>query len=577
MKRRFFLSLMSVLLVLSFFLAACSSGSSSSSSNNESSEAKTDGSKTDKPKEGGTVTFALDTAPEGILDFGFYGGAPDARILEFISEGVYKTDKELKYEPNLATWEISEDKLTYTFKFQEGVKWHNGEELTVEDWKFALETLANKDYTGPRYVNVEHVKGAAEYHDGKADSISGIEVVDPYTVKVTFKEVRVNNLENLWPYPMPKKYYEGVAVKDLQESKQVRQEAIGVGPFKVKKVVPGEYVELERFDDYWKGKPYLDGVVVKVIDPSVAAGALQKGEVDLMEIRPTDLEQLNKLDNIELLEGKATAYSYIGLRFGHRDQATLKNIADFDKFKEKKLRQALLYALDREAMVKAFMNNKAIVTNTVVPSVFWIAADAKDLVDYKYNPEKAKSLLAEAGYKDTNGDGFVEDPQGKEFKISFGHYAGPANFEGRAKAIIQGWNDIGIKTELATGSLIEFNLYNEMKDNDDKVLEAFFGAWDTGADPDQTGLWGSHAEWNYGRWVNEESDALIKEGLSEKSFDDEYRKDVYVKWQKLFNEELPGLPLWENQNLYVVNKRLKNVTMDPGTVVIEPHKWSVTE
>ncbi|MBM7702574.1 oligopeptide ABC transporter substrate-binding protein [Metabacillus iocasae] len=576
MKKKSLLSVMSLLLVMSLFLAACG-GNSSTSTNKTESEPKTEGPKTDAPVEGGVVTYAIDGAPEGIMEAGFYGSSYDADILSFMTEGIYKTNKELKYEPNLADWEVSEDKLTYTFKFKEGVKWHNGEELTVEDWKYALEVLAHKDYTGPRFVNVEHVKGAAEYREGKADSISGIEVVDPYTIKVTFKEVRVNNLENLWSYPMPKKHYEGIAVADLQESKQVRQEPVGLGAFKVKKVVNGEYVELERFDDYWQGKSLLDGIIVKVIDPSLTAGALQKNEIDLIDIRPTDLPQIENLDNVEVLEGKAAVYSYIGLRFGHRDQAAGKNVADFDKFENKELRQALLYAIDRQAMIKGFMNGKAVEFNTVIPSVFWIAAEESELNPYKYDPEKAKSLLAEAGYKDVNGDGFVEDPSGKEFKISFGHYAGPANFEGRAKAIIQAWNDIGIQTEMATGSLIEFNLYNEMKDNDDKALEAFFGSWGTGSDPDPNGLWGSHSEWNYGRWVNEESDKLILAGLSEQAFDDTFRKDTYVQWQKLFNDELPALPLWENMNLYAVNKRLQGVTMDPNTAIIDPHKWSVTE
>ncbi|WP_110114575.1 oligopeptide ABC transporter substrate-binding protein [Bacillus sp. CGMCC 1.16541] len=576
MKKKSLLGLMSLLIVMSLFLAACGGGNSAPTNKTES-EPKTEGPKTDAPTEGGVVTYAIDGAPEGIMEAGFYGSAYDADILSFITEGVYKVNKELKYEPNFAEWEVSEDRLTYTFKFKEGVKWHNGEELTVEDWKYALEVLADKDYTGPRFVNVEHVKGATEYREGKADSISGIEVVDPYTIKITFKEVRVNNLENLWSYPMPKKHYEGIAVADLQESKQVRQEPVGLGAFKVKKVVNGEYVELERFDDYWQGKPLLDGVVVKVIDPSLTAGALQKNEIDLISVRPADLPQLESLDNVELLEGKAAVYSYIGLRFGHRDQATGKNVADFDKFENKQLRQALLYAIDRQSMIKAFMGGKAVEFNTVIPSVFWIAAEESELNPYKYDPEKAKSLLAEAGYKDVNGDGFVEDPKGEEFKISFGHYAGPANFEGRAKAIIQAWNDIGVKTEMATGSLIEFNLYNEMKDNDDKALEAFFGSWGTGADPDPNGLWGSNSEWNYGRWVNEESDKLILAGLSEQAFDEEFRKNTYVEWQKLFNDELPGLPLWENMNLYAVNKRLQGVTMDPNTAILDPHKWSVTE
>lgn len=150
-------------------------------------------------------------------------------------DGIYDVNDDLEYVPNLATWEISEDKLTYSFTFKKGVKWHNGEELTVDDWVFALETIANKDYDGPRFNYVENIKGA-KAKSRKADKIEGIEVVDPYTVKITFEKVKVNNLENLWQYPMPKKHYEGIAVKDLSESKQVRENPVGVGPFKVKRL-----------------------------------------------------------------------------------------------------------------------------------------------------------------------------------------------------------------------------------------------------------------------------------------------------------------------------------------------------
>lgn len=80
------------------------------------------------------------------------------------------------------------------------------------------------------------------------------------------------------------------------------------------------------------------------------------------------------------------------------------------------------------------------------------------------------------------------------------------------------------------GLFVEFNLYNEMKDNDDKVLEVFFGFWDIGLDSDFIGLWSFDVEWNYGCWVNKEFDEMFKDGLSEKLFDDKYCKDVYVKW-----------------------------------------------
>jgi len=566
-----------LLLVMALFLAACNNDSSSTEKESEKKPSGDTTATTDTAAKGGVVTFGTDTAPEGVYDPAYSGSIVDSYIQGFTMEGIYDVNDDLEYVPNLASWEISEDKLTYTFTFQKGVKWHNGEELTGDDWVFALETLADPDYDGPRYNYAEGIKGAKAKKEGKADKIEGIEVVDPYTVKITFEQVKINNLENLWSNPMPKKHYEGIAVKDLAESKQVRENPVGLGPFKVKKVVDGEYSELERFDDYWKGKPQLDGVIVKVIDPSLAAGAFQNGEIDIMAIKPQSVKELTALDNVRIEETNGVSFSYIGLRFGHRDKATLKNVADVDKFKSKELRQALLYAINRPAMIDAFLEGKAAVANTVIPTTFWTAAPESDLNQYEFNTEKAKELLASAGYVDKDGDGFVEDPNGQPFKISFGHYAGSAAFEGRSQAIIQSWNDIGVKTEQATGSLIEFNLYNDMKDNDDAALEAFFGAWSTGADPDPSGLWGNDAEWNYGRWVDAKNQELLNKGLSEEAFDKDTRMKTYVEWQKHFNEELPALPLWENMDLYGINNRLQGVHINAVGFQTDVYKWNVQE
>lgn len=572
MKKTLLSFFMFVLMAL--VLAACTGNSTDEEGKGNESK---DTDVSTEPKEGGVVTFGTDVAPEGIYDPAYSGSIVDSYIQGFTSDEMFIVNDELEYVPHLATWEISEDKQTYTFSIKKGVKWHNGEELTADDWVFALETLAHPDYKGPRGNYVEGIKGAKAKKEGKADTIEGIEVVDPYTVKITFESVKVNNLENLWPNPMPKKHYEGIAIADLEESKQVRETPVGLGAFKVKKVVDGEYTELERFDDYWQGKPLLDGVIIKVVDPSLATGAFQNGEIDIMDIRPQSVKELSALDNVRIEETTGVTYSYIGLRFGHRDQTTLTNVADFDKFKSKELRQALLYAINRPAMIDAFLEGKAEVANTVIPSTFWIAADEADLNSYEYNQEKAKELLAAAGYKDVDGDGFVEDPNGKPFSISFGHYAGPAAFEGRSQAIIQAWNDIGVKTQLATGTLIEFNLYNKMKENDDAALDAFFGSWSTGADPDPSGLWANNAEWNFGRWVDAENQRLLDEGLSEKSFDKDYRKNVYVEWQKHFNEELPAIPLWENLNLYGINKRLEGVHINAVGFQTDVYKWYVTK
>src|SRR5699024_4114500 len=183
---------------------ACGQGDDEKSTDsNESNQTSSD------DKTGGTLVYALDTAPDGIFNVNFYGNATDAEVIEFFDDGLIKYDEELKPEPNIASWETDDNKV-YTFKFKEGVKWHNGEELTVHDWVFALETIAHPDYDGPRYANVENIEGASEVHEGKADSISGLNVINDYEIEITFDKARVNNLENLWTYPLSRKEFEGI-------------------------------------------------------------------------------------------------------------------------------------------------------------------------------------------------------------------------------------------------------------------------------------------------------------------------------------------------------------------------------
>lgn len=584
--KRSFILLLALVLTFSLFLAACgekdASGDQGKQGETKGGEAKggtKDSGKDDKgttadAPEGGTLVTAVDNKFEGLFEYAFSGSATDAEVISIINENLLKVDDELKYQPHIAEWETKDNKV-YTFKFKEGVKWHNGEELTVEDWKYALEVIAHKDYDGPRFKNVEKIEGVPAYHKGKAKDISGIKVLGDYEIEITFDKARVNNVENVWTHPMPRKHYEGIAVKDLSKSKQVRTEPVGLGPFKVKKIVPAEYVEMERFDDYWQGKPKLDKLIMKVVDPAVTVGALKNKEIDYMDIRPNQIKELEGNDHIEIIEYPEVTYSYVAFKLGHWDKKNEKAVMDNPKFQDKRLRQAMFYALDRESIIKAFLDGKAKVINTPIPSNHWVSADEKELTQYTYDPEKAKQLLKEAGFKDVDGDGFVEDPDGKKFTINFDHYDGPGTFEGRAKAIIQNWRDIGLDVKL-NGGLKEFNLYNDLIDEDEPSIEVFFGSWSTAADPDPSGIWKSTAFWNRGRWVNEKSDQLLEDALSEKAFDQDYRIKTYVEWQKLFNEELPALPVWENIGIMAKNKRVGGLHKGLGSDV-EKHKWHLTD
>ncbi|GIN84007.1 oligopeptide ABC transporter substrate-binding protein [Heyndrickxia sporothermodurans] len=569
MKRKSILLLTALMLVLSVFLAAC--GGKEKTNTNEGKKGNgNQGENASGPKDGGTMVFALDSSPKGLFNINFYKDAVDSQVIDFFDENLIKYDDKLKAQPNIASWETKDNKV-FKFTFKPGVKWHNGEELTVDDWIFAIETLADKDYEGPRYENVKNIEGAPAYHSKKAKTISGLKKIDEQNIEITFDKARVNNLENLWTYPMSRKEFEGVAVKDMMKSPQVRQNPVGTGPYKVNKIVPGESIEFVRNDDYWQGKPHIEKIILKVIDPSLVVGELKNEKLDLTNFHPSNYEEIKKLSNVEVLKAPGLSYYYVGFRLGTWDGE--KNVMNYDKYQNKQLRQAMAYALNREEWTKAFFFGLGNPVNRPVPTAHWIAADNSEMPNqYKYDPEKAKQLLDEAGYKDKDGDGFREDPKGNKFVVNFSHYATDnPTFEARAKALTQYWEAVGLKTSL---KMIDSNLYYDMLDKADKSMEVFFGGWSTGADPDPSALWTSDALWNFPRWVNKENDKLLADALDVKivGTDQEKRKQLYVEWQKLVNEEVPMIPINEIEEVYAASKRLKGVTLDvSGTN--RPHEW----
>ncbi|WP_264736901.1 oligopeptide ABC transporter substrate-binding protein [Cytobacillus firmus] len=569
--------LLSLLLVMSVFLAACSGGGEKASTEKEP---KDDGKASGEAQEGGTVTFGYTQPFKGVLSYAYYEGEDDVNALQFMHEGLLKVNDELISEPNLADYELSEDKTKLTFKLKQGVKWHDGEELTAEDMEFAWYLIADPTYEGARFANVAMIKGAQEYKDGKAETIEGIKVIDDYTIEVTVTEPSVNLLENIWIYPEPKHHYGDISSKELPDSDQIRKTPIGVGPFKVKNIVPGEMIEFERFDDYWQGPAKLDGVVYKIIDGSLAQGLVQNGEIDVIEAPKDQWEAIKALDNVNPVEADAMSYSYIAFDWGHYDTKKGVVVSDNKKFQNKNLRHAMAHAIDRQAFIDGFANGLGKPLNTPFPSVSWAKIDDSEINPYEYDPEKAKKLLDEAGYVDKDGDGFREDPEGKPFTINFDAMAGAETSEARAQFILQSWQEVGLNAKLNGGSLKDFNLFYDTIEADDPSVETFMGAWGLANDPDPAGIWLSTDKWNMWRWYSEESDELIKKGVTfpEDASKDvtEHRQEVYNEWQKLVNEELPIIFFEQRVDPWAINKRVGGVKVTPfGTD--EFHKWHIVE
>lgn len=565
-----------VLVVLLLGLTACSSSTSSDKDGKHKQTAqkediskfpmtvKNDGKIVDGVLKYGLVS---DTPFEGKLSYAFYTGQPDAEILQFFDESLFRRNGDYEItNDGAATYELSDDKKTITIKIKDNVKWHDGEPVKAEDLEYAYLVIGHKDYTGVRYGDalIQDIVGMEEYHSGKADKISGIKVIDDKTLTITWKHANPSVLTGIWAYPLPKHYLKDVPIKDLAKSDKIRKHPIGFGPFKIKKIVPGESVEFVRNDDYWAGKPNLKGVILKVVSPQVVLQALKKGEIDIAEFPTDQYVSAKGTKNIQFVGKIDLAYNYIGFKLGHWDAKKQENVMDNPKFQNKKLRQAMAYAINKKEVADRLYHGLRFPATTLIPPSFPGYHD-KNAKGYTYDPEKAKKLLDEAGYKDVDGDGFREDPNGKKFTINFLSMSGGDIAEPLAKFYMQCWKDVGLNVQLVDGRLAEFNSFYDMVEKDNPKVDVFAAAWYTGTDVDPYGLYGRDVMFNYSRWVNEKNDELLEKGHSEQAFDKEYRKKIYNEWQALMNEEVPVIPTLYRSIIYAVNNRVKNFTVDPSS------------
>ncbi|MCR2805269.1 oligopeptide ABC transporter substrate-binding protein [Paenibacillus soyae] len=522
-----------------------------------------------EPLKGGSLNYGLvsDTPFAGTLNYVFYSGTPDSEVLGWFDEGMLTWDASYVYtNDGPATYEASEDGKTFTFTIRDNVNWHDGQPVTAEDWLFAHEVIGHPDYDGPRYdSNMTNVVGMEEYHDGKADTISGIEVLGDKQLRITYKQATPSLITGgIWTYPLAKHIFGDIPVAKMSASPEVREKPIGIGPYKVESIVPGESVVYAKNADYWRGEPALDKVVLKVVNPSNVVQELKSGGIDIVGDFPIDQFPDNAdMSNVEWLGVVDRAYTYIGFKLGKWDAEAGQVVPDANaKMADVNLRKAMWMAVDNDLVGKRFYNGLRWNATTLIPPSHPEYHDASN-PGVTYDPEGAKKLLEEAGYK-LNGD-FRTKPDGSELTINFISMTGGEIAEPLAQYYVQSWKDIGLNVNL---EMLEFNtFYNRVGDTgeDDPSVDVYQAAWSVGIDVDPAGLYGRDALYNFSRFASEENDRLIAEGISEKAFDKAYRLEVYKEWQELMVKEIPVFPTLYRSALAPVNNRVLNYAIGDGT------------
>jgi peptide/nickel transport system substrate-binding protein len=516
MKKKSFWSLL-MLLTLVFVLAAC--GDSDSSDGDDNND---DGSS----KSGGTLVFGRG-GDSVSLDPGVVTDGESFKVTQNIFETLLNFgEQDTTINPGLAKeWTVSEDGLTYTFTLQEGVKFHDGTDFNAE----AVVKNVKRWQAG----------NAEDYYYFSSmfgDIITDVKADGDNTVVFTLDRPQAPFLKNLAMSPF------GIASPTAFEKDGANfgQNPVGTGPFKFVEWRATESITIEKFADYWQeGLPKLDKVIFKVYaDNTARLNALVSGEIDLADgINPSDRGSIEGNSALQLIERPSMNIGYLGLT---------NTRAPFDN---KLVRQAVNYAIDKQAIVDAFFEGGAeVAANPMPPSI----SGYNESVDpYPYDPEKAKALLAEAGY------------DGKEIELWAMPVARPYMPDAAkvAEVIKQNLEAVGIPAKIVS---YEWAVYLDKAKNGE--ADAFMLGW-TGDNGDADNFLytllsketiGSN---NYAYYSSDEVSALLKEAQSET--DEAKRNELYKEAQVKIHEDAPWVPLAHSTPLLAAKAGVKGFLPHP--------------
>lgn len=419
------------------------------------------------------------------------------------------------------SWEIAADGIAYTLHLRQGIKWHDGEPFTADDVIFTFDIVLAEDSPSVRKGTVDGV-------------LDRYEKVDDYTVTFYAKAPSAIFLtEALGQFGiMPKHIWEGVAPADWSSDPGSTgtdpSRVIGTGGFKFVEWKLGESVTLEANKEYWDTPniPRIDRFIYQVIaDDNSAIAALQTGSADVAGISFSRADEI-KQSNPDL---KIEAYDTSAFNYYHCLQDETKETL----FVDPRVRQAMLYALDRDAIAEAVYNNYAIRADGTQPVLSIAYAPDRVNTIYTYDPEKAKALLKEAGWEDTDGDGIV-DKDGKKFSFEMFYSEGVATYETQIPFMQESYLAIGIE---AIPAAVPFPtlLVNTDEEKYQMAVQGFSWSIDGGQDAMFASYMTPPNGFNSMRYKNDEYDALVEPSKTE--IDVDKRIDILTEMSNIVNDD----------------------------------------
>ena len=527
-----------------------------------------------KELKGGTlkVGYPSNTNFKGIFIQELGTDSETNRLAELGQSGLFRKDKNGKYvKGGLADVSFDRGSKTALITIGPKTRWSNGKPVTARDMAFVYKIIANKDSTSEYYSDaLETIMGMKEYHEGKADKISGLQIKDSKHLLIHYKKMTpaMEYVDSGYLYndAQPYHYLKDVPMSKMAQSDKVRKHPLFFGPYTIKKVVQGEAIEWVPNKYYGGKKPKLDKVVEEVVPVAQIAEAMRshKYDVILHESRAT-YAKTSKVDQYVTLGTMAYGLQYMGFRVGDKGANGTSVLDKKLVTNNRSLRLALAYAMNTQQIVKEYGAGLQKWANSMVSPAYGAYHDNK-IKPYYQNLKKADQLLDRAGFK-RGKDGYRTQPNGKELTLHLLDQAsGRGNDEIRAN-YMQLWKKIGVRVELVNDRPLEFNTYEDLLHSNSHKFDIWFGNWSLGQEPSTaaTAAYSPKSSFNHGHFVTKENTKLLKSLNSEKAFNPKYRIEQMHKWQEYMRKEAYVVPLSYSYDLTAVGKNVKGMTVDDST------------
>ena len=461
-------------------------------------------------------------------------------------------DADLNFEGMLADSITTEDNKNFIVHIDDAATWSDGTPVTADDVVYTALRLASPviGNTAMMYYVFEGVGDDGFVEEG-AESIDGIQKVDDKTVQFTTKEeMPITTFENSYArylLTLPKHVIEQYSEEELSTADWFNHPDVVSGPFIVTDFDVDHYISYEANKDYWKGAPKIDKLNIKIVDGSQLYAGLQSGEIDITQqtmsdIPQEDYESVEALDNVDVVYGSPVTNQSVFIQ--------TKNVPDV------KVRQAMLYAIDRQQILEELLNGHGEIVDGFLSSASPFYDDS--LTPVSYDPEKAKALLEEAGWDGSQ-------------TIRFYVNSGDSTFVNAASIIAAEWAAVGIKAEIQTVDFAPLMSVAGTEDYDVLAVQYTYAPVDPY--PDVAWLLGGEESWT-GYSDDTLNDALTNSQLTS---DPEETKELFSVVDKKVQEDVPMFSAYVISAQGAVSKRITGAAPSVYGFFNDVQNWDVVE